>query len=56
MIHVSCLPGEVLEIGDNVKLTVLEINGDEIVLEIESSDGTEITCGEEALTCCAGAS
>lgn len=55
MIHLSCLTGEVLEIGNNIKITVIEITGDEIVLEIDSPDGTEIACGEEALTCFAGA-
>ena len=41
MIHISRLVGETLMIGDNILVTVIAVEGDEVVLEINSSDDVD---------------
>ena len=55
MIHISCLAGEVIGIGDDVNVTVLEIHGDEVLLEIDCWDGSSVVCSEQMTACSVGA-
>ena len=56
MIHISRLVGETLMIGDNIFVTVVAVEGDEVVLEINSSDDSadfsEQACAQEELLAC----
>ena len=48
MIHFSRSEGEALIIGKNITVTVLEIDGEDVVLQIDYPEGTEIENGELA--------
>ena len=52
MIVISRLAGEAIVIGDNITVTILEIDGDEVVFEIDSLDEEiRVTAGEEPMLC-----
>jgi len=54
MIHISRLVGETLMIGDEISVTVLAVEGDEVLLEINSSDGIDAVLSEVPAACLAG--
>ena len=53
MIHFSCVEGQAITIGEHLMVKVLEINGDDVLLEIDAPDGIDIS-GELELAACAG--
>lgn len=38
MTTISCVEGEAVVIGDNLRITVLEIDGDQVVLQIDGPE------------------
>lgn len=53
MINFSCVEGQAIVIGEHLVVTVLEIDGDDVLLEINAPDGIDIS-GELELAACAG--
>lgn len=49
MTEFLCLEGEAVVIGDRVTVTVLEIDGEDVLLQIESGDEPAIAPGESEL-------
>lgn len=52
MINFSCVEGQAVMIGEHLMVKVLEINGDDVLLEINAPDGTDIS-GELEMAACA---
>jgi sRNA-binding carbon storage regulator CsrA len=47
MVTFSCLEGDAVEIGDEITITVLRVDGDNVVLEVHLPEGFDVQAAEQ---------